>query len=101
MNQVEFNRPSDLHMVMSLVLKYITAIYRFSRLVVKTPPAKAGDLRDTGLIPGSGKCPGEGHGNLSSLLAWRIPWTEEPGGPQSIGQTRLTRMSMAYRFDNW
>ena len=28
--------------------------------------------------------PGEGNGN-SSILAWRIPWTEEPGGLQSIG----------------
>ena len=32
----------------------------------------------------------------SSILAWRIPWTEEPGGLQSIGsqsQTRLKRLS--------
>ena len=32
-------------------------------LVVKNLPANAGDIRDTGLIPGSGKSPGEGHGN--------------------------------------
>ena len=25
----------------------------------------------------------------SSVLAWRIPWTEEPGGPQSLGRTEL------------
>ena len=31
--------------------------------VIKNPPAKAGDLRDTGLIPGSGRSPGEGNGN--------------------------------------
>ena len=31
-------------------------------------------------IPGSGKCPGEENGYHSSILAWRIPWTEEPGG---------------------
>ena len=31
--------------------------------VIKNPPAKAGDLRDTGLIPGSGRSPGEGKGN--------------------------------------
>ena len=34
---------------------------------------------------------------LSSILAWRIPWTEEPGGLQSIGskksQTRLKQLS--------
>jgi len=28
-----------------------------------TVPAIAGDIRDTGLVPGSGRCPGEGHGN--------------------------------------
>ena len=32
-------------------------------LMVKNPPAKAGDIRDVGLIPGSGKSPGGGHGN--------------------------------------
>ena len=39
----------------------------------------AGDL---GLIPRSGRFPGEGNGKP---LQWRIPWTEEPGGPQSMG----------------
>ena len=32
-------------------------------LVVKNPPANAGDIRDTGSIPGSGRFPGEGHDN--------------------------------------
>ena len=32
-------------------------------LVVKNPPAKAGDIGDSGLIPGSGRSPGEGRGN--------------------------------------
>ena len=32
-------------------------------LVVKNPPANAGDIRDTGSIPGSGRSPGEGNGN--------------------------------------
>ena len=35
---------------------------------------------DSGLIPGSGRGPGEGNGNHPGILAWRIPWTEEPGG---------------------
>ena len=42
-------------------------------------PCNAGDAV---LIPGSGRSPGEGNGNHSSILAWRIPWTEEPGDPQ-------------------
>ena len=47
-------------------------------LVMRNPPANAGDVRDASLIPGSGKSPGGGRGNSSSILAWRIPWTEEP-----------------------
>ena len=35
---------------------------------------------DLGLIPGLGRLPREGNATHSSVLAWRIPWTEEPGG---------------------
>ena len=31
----------------------------------------------------------EGMATHSSVLAWRIPWTEEPGGIQSIGSQRI------------
>ena len=31
----------------------------------------------------------KGMANHSSILAWRIPWTEEPGGLQSIGSQRV------------
>ena len=41
---------------------------------------KAGGL---GWIPGSGRLAGEGMATHSSVLAWRSPWTEEPGGLQS------------------
>ena len=47
--------------------------------MVKNPPANARDIRETVSIPGLGRCPGEGHGNLLQYLAWRIPWTDEPG----------------------
>ena len=40
---------------------------------------------DPGLVPGSGRSLGEGMATHSSILAWRIPWTEEPGGLQSMG----------------
>ena len=56
-------------------------------LVVKNPFANAGDKRDAGLIPGSGRSPGGGHGNPTSILAWRIPWTEEPDGSQQSDNT--------------
>ena len=59
-------------------------------LAVKNLSANAGYIRDMGLIPGSGRVPGGGHGNpLLPTLAWRIPWTEEPGGLQSIGSKRI------------
>ena len=50
-------------------------------LVVKNLPANAGDIRDSGSIPELGR----GNGNHSSILAWRIPRTEEPGRLQSTG----------------
>ena len=56
---------------------------------VKNPPASAGDKRDSGSIPGLGRSPGEGNGNPLSILAWEIPWTEEPGGLQSLGSQRV------------
>ena len=49
----------------------------------KESACNARDAGDSGLIPGLGRSPGEGNGNFSSI-AWRIPWTEEPGGLQSM-----------------
>ena len=34
---------------------------------------------DPGSIPGLGRSPEKGNGNDSSILAWKIPWTGEPG----------------------
>ena len=48
-------------------------------LVVKNPPAKTGDVRDAGSVPESEDPLEEGMAIHSSVLAWRIPWTEEPG----------------------
>ena len=58
--------------------------------VVKNPPANAGDMVS---IPELGRSPGEGNGNPSSILAWEIPWTEEPGGLQSMGLQSQTWLS--------
>ena len=55
--------------------------------MVENPPANAVDIRDMGSIPGSGRSPGGQHGNAWD--AWRIPWTEEPGGLQFIGSQRV------------
>ena len=48
-------------------------------LGVKNTPANAGDIRDVGLIPGSERSPEEGIATHSSILAWRLLWTEELG----------------------
>ena len=57
--------------------------------VVKNPPANAGDIRDGDSVPGSGRSPGGGRGTHCSVLAGRIPQTEEPGGLQSTGLHRV------------
>ena len=53
--------------------------------VVKNPPASAGNV---GSIPGSGRSPGEGTATHSSIRAWELPWTEEPGRLQSMGSQK-------------
>ena len=55
---------------------------------VKNPPDDAGDA---GLIPGSGRSLEEEMATQSSILAWRIPWTEEPGGLQPMGFQSIRR----------
>ena len=91
----------------------------------KNPPAKAGDIKDLGSIPGSGRFPAAGNGNPvlfwpgeshglyspwghrvmaphSSTLAWKIPWTEGPGGLQSMAslgvKTRLSDFTFTFHF---
>ena len=49
----------------------------------------AGGIRDMSLIPGLGRSPGEENATHSSILAWKIPWSEEPGELQSMGSKRV------------
>ena len=58
--------------------------------MVKNSPANA---EDAGSIPGSGRSPGGELATFSSTLAWRIPWTEEPGELQSMGSQSQTCLS--------
>ena len=59
-------------------------------LVVKNLPVNAGDARDVGLIPRLVRPPWQRKmATQSSILAWKIPWTEEPGGVQSMGSQRV------------
>ena len=57
--------------------------------MVKNLAASEGDIRNGGLIPGSGRSPREGRATCSSVFAWEISWTEEPGGLQSMGPQRV------------
>ena len=51
--------------------------------------ASAWNVGDPGSIPGSGRSPGEGNGNPLQYSCLEIPWTEEPGRPQSMGSQRV------------
>ena len=78
---------------MGIFPKFHEIMYKFRAfqmaLVVRNLPANAGDIRDTGSIPGSGRSLEKEMATRSSILAWRIPWTEEPGGLQSTGSQRV------------
>ena len=54
----------------------------------KNLPTNVGDAQDVGLMPGLGSNPADplekGITTHFSILAWKIPWTEEPGGLQSM-----------------
>ena len=59
---------------------------------LKNPSADTADARDAGSIPVLGRSPGTGNDNPPSpisILAWKIPWPEEPGGLQSMGSQRV------------
>ena len=58
-------------------------------LVVKNPPATAGDIEMRVQSLGGEDPLEEGMATHSSILVWRIPWTKEPGGQQSIGSQRV------------
>ena len=63
-------------------------IQKWSFLVARSVKILPAMLGDPGSIPGLGRSPGEGNGNPLNILAWRIPWTEEPGEPTVHGVTK-------------
>ena len=70
--------------------------------MVKNLPASA---REAGLIPGSGRCPGEGKEIAThfSILAWEIPWTEDPGGyspwdHKRVGHDLVTKQQQQHKI---
>ena len=63
--------------------------FSLASLVVQTVEESACNVGYSGSIPGLGRSPGKGIHSHSSILAWKIPWTEEPGGLQSMGSQRV------------
>ena len=51
------------------------------------------NAEDPRSIPGSGRPSVGGHGNPLQYSSWKIPWTEEPGGLQSMGSQSRTQLS--------
>ena len=64
--------------------------YKFHRTLLSGPDGKesAFNAGDPGSIPGSRRSPRKGVATHSNILAWKIPWTEEPGKLQSMGFQR-------------
>ena len=71
------------------ILKYFMHWVSQVVLVVKNPSASAGDTRDVGLIPGSGRSPGEGNGNPLQYSCLENPMTKVPGRLQSMRSQRV------------
>ena len=82
----------------SLQCQHLQARASQAALVVKKKNllANAGDLRDVGSVPGSGRSPGGGIGNPLQNSSWRTPWTEGygPWGRKGSDMTEATQ----YRF---
>ena len=57
--------------------------------MVKNLPANAADSGDVGLFQGWEDSLEKRMATRSSILAWKIPWTEEPGGLHSMGSQRV------------
>ena len=58
--------------------------------MIKNPPANAGAVSDVGSVSRGQEVPlEEDMTTRSRILAWRMPWTEEPGGLQSIQLQRV------------
>ena len=67
----------------------------------KASACNAGEL---GSIPGLGRSPGEGNGNLLQYSCLKIPWTEEPGRLQSMGSQRVghdREIKLSLSFHAW
>ena len=74
----EHRRDSTIHV-------HVSILPHGASLVAQTVKNLFDNAGNQSLIPGWGRHPGEGNGNPLQYSCWRIPWTEEPGGLQSMG----------------
>ena len=76
-------------------------VMAFERLFPSGSDSKesACSAEDLGSIPGSGRSLEKGMTTHSSILAWRIPWTEEPGGLQSMELQRVRHNWVTFTSD--
>ena len=64
--------------------------------MIKNLPANTGDAGDVGSTPGSGRSPGEGHGNPPQYSSLGNPMDMKPGGLQSTGLQRVDTTEAIY-----
>ena len=83
------NRISSLEEIWDLYSKFQLSIPKTGFPGGSDGKESACNTGGLGLIPRSGISPGERMATHSSILTWRILWTEEPGGLQSIGSQRV------------
>ena len=70
--------------------------------VGKASPCSAGDLGSIPRLGSVGSSPGEGNATHSSILAWRIAWTEEPGSLTVHGITRVRHdLVLSFFLSGW
>ena len=102
--QIIYGLGRNLHTIFFFLLMYINFYMRLKLgfcgwllwvmgfpggMAAKNLPAYAGDAGDVSSIPGWAGSPWGGHGNPLQHSSWRSPWTEEPGGLQSLGSQRV------------
>ena len=74
---------------MALISIFISDLWKESHFGSSNGEESACSAGDLGSIPGLGRSPGVGMATHCSILAWRSPWTEEPGGLQTMGSQRV------------
>ena len=80
----------DLHITFCPLLYSLTKVLNRVSSGGSEGKESAYNAGDPGSVPGLKRSPGEWNGKIhSSILAWRIPWTEESDGLQSLGLQRV------------